>query len=257
MDGPVNCAPGDRALVVLVACILVLGCIGCRPDREAALPGGSATPIRVTYRELFTAADTNQDGFLSVPEFAGSHPPDHSAKETEKEFSNADKDRDQRVTYDEFVSTFHKPHRLLWFLGIFSLVSFVGSLIAIPIVVARLPVDHFVAPHEAADWVASSIARRLWLVLKNLLGILLIAGGIMMLVLPGQGVLTILLGVAVMDLPGKWKAMRALARRPEVMKALNWMRQRADKPPLIPPPPKGDTHHDLPQVPPTQAAGEG
>jgi hypothetical protein len=176
--------------------------------------------------------------------------PDHTATESEKEFATADENRDQRLSYEEFVTTVRKSHRLLWAIGLFSAISFVGSLIAIPIVVARLPVDHFVAPHEAADWVASSVGRRLWLVLKNLLGILLIAGGLIMLVLPGQGVLTVLLGVAVMDIPGKWKVMRALARRPEVMKALNWMRHRADKPPLIPPPPKGDTHHEISQVSP-------
>jgi hypothetical protein len=31
--------------------------------------------------------------------------------------------------------------------------------------------------------------------------------------------------------------MRALARRPNVMKALNWMRSRAQKPPMLPPRP--------------------
>ncbi len=56
-----------------------------------------------------------------------------------------------------------------------------------------------------------------------------------MLVLPGQGILTLLLGIALTDVPGKWKLMRILARRPNVMKALNWMRERAGQPPLLPP----------------------
>jgi hypothetical protein len=237
MDGQVTRASGNSAPVVLLASIVALSCCGCRPDRETVRRG------------LFQAADINRDSLLDAAEFAGSHPLDRSAAEIEKEFAKADKDGDQRLAYEEFVTTLHKSHRLLWAIGVFSAISFVGSLIAIPIVVARLPVDHFVAPHEAADWVASSVARRLWLVLKNLLGILLIAGGLMMLVLPGQGVLTVLLGIAVMDLPGKWKAMRALARRPEVMKALNWMRERAHKPPLIPPPHTGDTDREISQPP--------
>ena len=237
MDGPVNRVSG-HAVPVLVACLLALGCSGCRTDREAV------------HRDLFSAADTDRDGFVSASELVASRLPDHTEAESDKEFAAADENSDQRLSYEEFVQTLHKSHRLLWAIGLFSAISFVGSLIAIPFVVARLPVDHFVAPHEAADWVASSIGRRLWLVVKNLLGILLVAGGIIMLVLPGQGVLTILLGVAVMDIPGKWKAMRALARRPEVMKALNWMRERAHKPPLIPPPPKGDTHHEISQLPP-------
>jgi hypothetical protein len=48
-----------------------------------------------------------------------------------------------------------------------------------------------------------------------------------------------------MDFPGKWKVMRALARKEHVMKALNWMRERAEKPPLIAPPRKGDTHREI------------
>lgn len=238
MDGPVNRVQGRWARIALVACSLLLICSGCGRDRETL------------HREQFAAADADHDGFLTAVEFAASRPADHPATETEKAFSKADENADQRLSFDEFTTTLHHPHRLLWALGVFSAISFVGSLVAIPFVVARLPVDHFTAPHEAADWVASSVTRRLWLVLKNLFGILLIAGGIMMLVLPGQGVLTILLGVAVMDLPGKWKVMRALARRPEVMKALNWMRERAHKPPLIPPPHKGESHHEMNQPPP-------
>jgi hypothetical protein len=237
MDRQVNCCPGRTAVLSTALCLIALTSAGCRPDRETI------------HRQQFAAADADGDGFLNAVEFEASQPPDRAGDDSEKEFAKADENQDQRLEFEEYVETRPNYGRLLWFLGVFSAVSFVGSIIAIPIVVARLPVDHFVAPHAAADWVASSVARRLWLVLKNLLGILLITGGILMLILPGQGVLTILLGVAVMDLPGKWKLMRALARRPQVMKALNWMRERAEKPPLIPPPRKGDTHREFPQLP--------
>jgi hypothetical protein len=236
MDGPVIRTSGKGVPVVVLACVLAWGLCGCRTNRDAL------------HREQFTATDTDRDGFVDETEFEKARSTE-ATDQADKQFSKADADHDQRLSYEEFVTTLHKPHPLLWALGVFSAVSFVGSLVAIPLVVARLPVDHFVAPHEAADWVTSSVARRLWLVLKNLFGILLIAGGIIMLVLPGQGVLTILLGVAIMDLPGKWRVMRALARRPEVMKALNWMRERAQKPPLTPPPHKGDSQHEISQPP--------
>jgi hypothetical protein len=234
MDGPVIRAVGKGVAGLMLAGILACGLCGCRTDQDAI------------HRAKFAAADTDRDHSVNAVEFEKTRPAEDADKAA-NEFAKADEDNDQRLSYDEFVTTIHHPHPLLWTFGVFSALSFIGSLVAIPIVVARLPVDHFVAPHEAADWVTSSVARRLWLVLKNLLGILLIAGGIIMLILPGQGVLTILLGVAVMDLPGKWRVMRALARRPEVMKALNWMRERAQKPPLIPPPRKGDTQHEISQ----------
>ncbi|HVJ86721.1 MAG TPA: PGPGW domain-containing protein [Caulifigura sp.] len=197
------------------------------------LASGCRGDARDPRQVVFGAADADKDGRLTLDEFEKTAP-GKSAEGLEKRFAQADADHDDRLTLEEF-RTVPNGHRILWTLGIFSAVSFVGSIIAIPIVVARLPVDHFVAPHEAADWVTSDIRRRLWLVLKNVLGLLLIVGGVMMLVLPGQGLLTILLGVALTDFPGKWRMMRALARRPEIMKALNWMRERADKPPLLAP----------------------
>lgn len=220
MDGTVT----DRRLVRfslgigLAALLLAMGCRGDARD-----------PRQV----VFEVADADKDGRLTPAEFEKTAP-GKSDELLEKRFGQADADHDNLLTFDEFRSV-PNGHRILWTLGIFSAVSFVGSIIAIPIVVARLPVDHFVAPHEAADWVESDLRRRLWLVLKNVLGLLLVVGGLMMLVLPGQGLLTILLGVALTDFPGKWRMMRALARRPGIMKALNWMRERAEKPPLLAP----------------------
>ena len=233
MDGKVT----DRRLarfglgIGLAALLLAAGCRGNARD-----------PRQV----VFEVADADKDGRLTVHEFEKTAP-GKSAEVLEKRFSQADGDHDDRLTLEEF-RTVPNGHRILWTLGIFSAVSFVGSIIAIPIVVARLPVDHFVAPHEAADWVESDLRRRLWLVLKNVLGLLLVVGGLMMLVLPGQGLLTILLGVALTDFPGKWRMMRALARRPGIMKALNWMRERAEKPPLLAPA-KTERHPGTPTAP--------
>ncbi len=68
---------------------------------------------------------------------------------------------------------------------------------------------------------------------KNLLGYLLIVAGIAMLVLPGQGVLTILLGVILVDLPGKYRFERWIVARPLVLKSINRLRQRAGRDPLV------------------------
>jgi hypothetical protein len=224
MDGQVKdrerrTRPALSGLLVL----LVAGAGGCGISIES-------------HRDEFQRADTDHDGLVSHSEFDAVHQR-YDEKRRSAEFKKADADHNQQLSLPEYAHADFGTHRIYWALGVFSAVSFFGSLLAIPMVVVRLPVDHFIAAHEAADWVTSDLRRRLWLVLKNLLGIVLVAGGVIMLVLPGQGVLTILLGVALTDFPGKWRLMRALAHRPNVMKALNWMREKAHQPPLAPPPP--------------------
>jgi hypothetical protein len=232
MDGQVMCfgQPARRYRVLALMAVVVFA--GCGDRKEAAA------------RSAFQLADTDGNAALSLAEFTATNLKS-SADGHEKAFVKADDDKNSELSFEEFRSTIRGPEAFLWAIGIFSMVSFVGSLIAIPIVVGRLPVDHFVSEIHGPHWSISSPGRRLWIVLKNLLGGLLVAGGVMMLVLPGQGVLTMLLGIALMDLPGKWRVMRSIARREHVMKALNWMREKAEKPPLIPPPRKGDTHREI------------
>ncbi len=67
---------------------------------------------------------------------------------------------------------------------------------------------------------------------KNLLGGLLIVAGLIMLVTPGQGVLSILLGLVLVDVPGKRKVERKIIERKSVLKVVNRLRARAGQPPL-------------------------
>ena len=77
------------------------------------------------------------------------------------------------------------------------------------------------------------ILRLIALGVKNVVGWFLLLGGIAMLVLPGQGLLTILIGVSLMDFPGKRAIERKLVSRPLVLQAINRIRQRFDRPPLL------------------------
>jgi uncharacterized membrane protein SpoIIM required for sporulation len=122
---------------------------------------------------------------------------------------------------------------LLYWLGIVSVVSLVASLIAIPMLIARLPQDYFAhrRRHRLREDRSSPIAL-LGVIVKNLFGGLLVLAGILMLALPGQGVLTILIGLTIMNFPGKYRLERWLVGLPAVLKALNWIRARANKPPL-------------------------
>ncbi|XOV88459.1 MAG: hypothetical protein ACFHX7_00935 [Pseudomonadota bacterium] len=69
-------------------------------------------------------------------------------------------------------------------------------------------------------------------VIRNALGLALILIGALLLVLPGQGLLTMLAGLVLLDFPGKYDMERWLVRRKQVRASINWMRTRAGQPPL-------------------------
>lgn len=110
-----------------------------------------------------------------------------------------------------------------------SVVSLVLVIVLLPVVVVRLPADYFVA--KRGD---HPVERRslVWIVLRNVVGWVFVAAGLAMLVLPGQGLLTMLVGLLLVDFPGKRKLELKLVRRPRVLRFLNRMREKRGKPPL-------------------------
>lgn len=117
-------------------------------------------------------------------------------------------------------------HFLAW-LGGLSAVMFVGSLLAVPFLLCKIPADYFVAQARAtAPPNHHILTRGLLSVLKNLLGFLFLLTGIAMLVLPGQGLLTILLGLLLMDFPGKQQLEVALISKPSIHQVVNWIREK-------------------------------
>jgi hypothetical protein len=116
-----------------------------------------------------------------------------------------------------------------------SIASIVISLIAAAWVAVRIPVDYFVVrdrplPFAGHSWPLRVGAR----VVQNVLGLFLIALGIVLSLpgVPGQGLLTILLGVMLADLPGKRRLERRIVKRPVVHRAINRVRARWNKPPI-------------------------
>ena len=68
--------------------------------------------------------------------------------------------------------------------------------------------------------------------LKNLIGALLLVLGVIMLFVPGQGLLTMLIGLMLMNFPGKYRLERWLVRRSGVLNSLNWLRRRRGRAPF-------------------------
>ena len=125
----------------------------------------------------------------------------------------------------EFLSNWQQP--LLWASGL-SLLALIATIFGVPWVVTRLPKDYFVRA-ERVVWRAAFDAPLLSLIismLKNLLGLLLVVLGLIMLVTPGQGIVTLLIGLLLMNFPGKYHLERWLVLRPGVLKGLNWLRRR-------------------------------
>ena len=116
------------------------------------------------------------------------------------------------------------------------IITFTVSIAVVSIIVVKLPADYFKPDrprqtlpdhHRAIRYVA--------IVGKNILGLMLVALGIVMSLpgVPGQGILTILLGVMLVDFPGKRTLEHKLVSRPQVLKSINKLRKRFGKPELI------------------------
>ena len=123
-----------------------------------------------------------------------------------------------------------KAHGLV--IGIISGASLVGSIFLCALVIAYLPCDYFRAKRRA-----NRIRQPfLWgglILLKNLVAVILIIVGIILIPLPGQGILTVLIGIVISDIPGKRKLERRIIRSPMVLSALNHIRSRFNRPLLV------------------------
>src|SRR5690606_23642726 len=109
---------------------------------------------------------------------------------------------------------------------VFSIVTFVGTLLVVPWLVTRIPDDYFTHARRERTAFAGHhpVLRALLLLLKNLLGYSVILLGIILLFLPGQGLLTIIAGLVLIDFPGKYRVERWVAGRRKVLRAMNWLR---------------------------------
>ncbi|WP_027369606.1 hypothetical protein [Desulfovermiculus halophilus] len=131
---------------------------------------------------------------------------------------------------------------LPWILALasVSLLLFAASLLIIPWLIIRLPAAYFHPETRRPLRRTSAYPKLSFLLtlLKNMIGVLCIAAGLAMLLLPGQGLITILIGITFTNFPGKFRLEQSLARRRSILRAMNWIRNKAHRPPLVPPPDK-------------------
>lgn len=119
--------------------------------------------------------------------------------------------------------------------GLF-LLSLAVSFAAIALVMVKIPPTYFSITHRR-DFLPNSrwFVRSGAMIAKNVLGVFLVLLGIVLSLpgVPGQGILTILLGLIMLDIPGKRPLEAKIIQRPTVLAAVNNLRARYGKPPLI------------------------
>ncbi len=123
---------------------------------------------------------------------------------------------------------------IAWGVGLF-LATLLGSVLVIAVLLVRLPATFFLDSHARDFWEDRHPALKWsYRIGKNLLGLVIVVVGMVLSLpgIPGQGLLTILIGIILLDFPGKRRLERAIVRRPGVRPHIDRLRARFGKPPL-------------------------
>src|SRR5262245_231867 len=123
---------------------------------------------------------------------------------------------------------------LMAWLAISSAAMFVLSVVAVPWMLVRIPPRYFMTAHHEHPWAdRHPLLRAAFTIVKNLIGMALVVVGLLLLVLPGQGILTILAGLVLLDFPGKHRLLLWTISRPAVLAGVNWIRKRGGRAELV------------------------
>ena len=125
---------------------------------------------------------------------------------------------------------------LFWAMVIFIVASLIGSLLMVGWVIIRIPADYFVGEKPPLAWRRQHPIIRWPLILfKNLLGLILIGLGVIMSFpgVPGQGLLTVFIGIMLVDFPGKRSCEKWCLSRRGILKAINKIRAKYKREPLL------------------------
>lgn len=117
-------------------------------------------------------------------------------------------------------------------IAILSGITLIGSFVSIVAFIIYLPADYFTREKHVSI-VSNPVFRILLRILKNIFGVIALLVGIVMLIGPGQGFFTILVGVILCDFPSKRKVERKLIARPLVLTTANKIRARFNRTPIL------------------------
>lgn len=134
---------------------------------------------------------------------------------------------------ENIQNLFSDYYDLFFWIGIISSIIFLGSLLSIRWLVSLIPSDYFVNRKESKFKLNYPVTWIVYTIIKNIFGYILILGGILMLILPGQGLITIFIGLMLSNYPGKYTIEKKIIATPKILKSINWLRKKSNEPPLI------------------------
>ena len=128
------------------------------------------------------------------------------------------------------ISLLDEHINLMAWMTIFSFIIFIATLVITPFIVAALPDNYFEQKKRpkplykplSLNWLTKKL-------LKNVLGITLLLSGIVMLILPGQGIATLIIGLLLIDYPGKYQLEKKIISYPVILNGINWFRRKQRK----------------------------
>ena len=136
------------------------------------------------------------------------------------------------TSFNSLIEIFNVYKNLILWFGSISLFVFLFSLLSIKWLVSLILEDYFINKKDSKIKTSNIFIWYIVLIFKNLIGYSLILGGIMMLVLPGQGLFTIIIGLMMSNYPGKYSIEKKFIAIPTILKSINWLRRKSNKPPI-------------------------
>ena len=137
------------------------------------------------------------------------------------------------IILEQIIDLIDDYKSIIFWLGLLSFLIFIFSLVTIKWLVALIPSDYFVSKKDTKFKSEYPFIWLISMIIKNIIGYVLIIGGILMLFLPGQGLFTIFIGLMMSNYPGKYYIEKKFIAIPSILKTINWLRKRSNKEPII------------------------
>lgn len=137
------------------------------------------------------------------------------------------------ILLEQIIDLVDEYKSVIFWLSLLSFFIFIFSLVSIKWLVALIPIDYFVYKKNSKFKTKYPFTWLISMIIKNIIGYLLIIGGILMLVLPGQGLFTIFIGLMMSNYPGKYYIEKKIIAIPSILKTINWLRKQSNKEPII------------------------
>lgn len=135
--------------------------------------------------------------------------------------------------FEFMISWVFQYQEVFVWIGLLSFLTFLLGLLLVPFVIMRLPEDYFLF-HKINGQASIGFggASILFLVLKNFIGGVLLCLGFLMLFLPGPGLMVVVIGLALLDIPGKRRMLGCVLRIAGIRTVINGLRVRRGRPAL-------------------------